>query len=401
MNRIFTVLAALAALWVAVPAQAASATVTRAWQYKDGSAAGLELDNLIGDVRVERGNSAGFYVSVKVVAEADTAGEADALARAVEFRSRDSGGSSLFQVKLPESHFAKIYLPDAPASWWGGRMYVKYLGERRDLTGDPDKGARIRVDMVVRVPEGGSLTARNKFGNILADGVSGDLTLKGGRPTAARIGIVLDGDRNGSRGLVKSSNGRGHVVLEAGSGRIEVATHEGEVNADTGSGGIDIENCKCRINADAGSGSIRVVDSEGELTADTGSGSVTVSNFAGSVRADTGSGSVRIEGLSKATALVADTGSGSVHVAGDLSRLEEMKIDTGSGSVSIEAFAWPSMAVTVDTGSGSVAVDVTDAEVMRHDGRERIVLIGGAVGHGLIDTGSGSVKLRTVAAPAE
>ena len=383
MNRILTVLTALAVLLVAVPAQATSATVTRAWQYKDASAAGLELDNLIGDVRVEQGNSAGFYVSVKVVAEADTAGEADALAHAVEFRSRDSGGSSLFQVKLPESHFAKIYLPGAPASWWGGRMYVKYLGERRDLTGDPENGARIRVDVVVRVPEGGRLKARNKFGDTMSEGVAGDVTL------------------DGTRGRVTSSNGTGKLTLDAGGGRVEIATHEGGVNADTGSGGIDISSCKCRINADTGSGSIRVVDSEGELIADTGSGSVTVRNFAGSVRADTGSGSVKIEGLSDATALVADTGSGSVHVAGDLSRLEEMKIDTGSGSVSIEAFAWPSMAVTVDTGSGSVAVDVTDAEVTRHDGRERIVLIGGAVGHGLIDTGSGSVRLRTVAAPAE
>jgi len=399
MNRTLTVLAALAALLVAVPAQAASATVTRAWQYKDASAAGLELDNLIGDVRVEKGNSAGFYVSVKVIAEADTAGEADALAQAVEFRSRDSGGSSLFQVKLPEPHFAMIYLPGAPASWWSGRMYVKYLGERRNLTGDPDKGARIRADVVVRVPEGGRLTARNKFGDTMSEGVAGDVTLHGGRSTVG-IGIVIDG-RYGSYGLVRSSNGTGRLTLDAGSGRVEVATHEGEVNADTGSGGIDIANCKCRINADTGSGSIRVVDSEGELVADTGSGSVTVRHFAGSVRADTGSGSVKIEGLSNATELVADTGSGSVHVAGDLSHLEEMKIDTGSGSVSIEAFAWPSMAVTVDTGSGSVAVDVTDAEVTRHDGRERIVLIGGAAGRGLIDTGSGSVRLRTVAAPAE
>jgi hypothetical protein len=383
MNRILTVLAALAALLVAVPAQAASATVTRAWQYKDASAAGLELDNLIGDVRVEKGNSAGFYVSVRVIAEADTAGEADALAQAVEFRSRDSGGSSLFQVKFPETHFAKIYLPGAPASWWSGRMYVKYLGERRDLTGDPEKGARIRVDVVVRVPEGGRLTARNKFGDTMSEGVAGDVTL------------------DGTRGRVSSSNGTGKLTVDTGSGRIDVATHEGEVNADTGSGGIDIANCKCRINADTGSGGIRVVDSEGELVADAGSGSVTVRHFAGSVRADTGSGSVKIEGLSNATELVADTGSGSVHVAGDLSHLEEMKIDTGSGSVSIEAFAWPSMAVTVDTSSGSVAVDVTDAEVTRRDGRERIVLIGGAAGRGLIDTGSGSVRLRTVAAPAE
>lgn len=383
MNRTLAVLATLAALLVVATAQAASATATRAWQYKDASAAGLELDNLIGDVHVEKGDSAGFRISVEVTAEAGTAGEADALAHAVEFRSRDSGGSSLFQVKFPESHFAKIYLPDAPAGWWSGRMYVKYLGERRQLTGDPDEGARIRVDVVVRVPEGGRLTVRNKFGDTMSEGVAGDVTL------------------DGTRGRATSSNGTGTLTLDTGSGRVEVATHEGEVNADTGSGTVDIANCKCRINADTGSGGIRVVDSQGELLADAGSGSVSVRNFAGSVHADTGSGSVKIEGWSDATELVVDTGSGSVHVAGDLSRLEEMKIDTGSGRVSIEASAWPSMAITVDTGSGGVSVDVTDAEVTRHKGGARVVRIGGATRHGLIDTGSGSVRLRTVAAPAE
>lgn len=383
MHRILTVLAAVAALLVAVPAQAASATFTRAWQYKDASAAGLELDNLIGDVRVEKGDSAGFQVSVRAVAEAATASEAKALANAVEFRSRDSGGSSLFQVKFPDSHFAKIYLSDAPASWWSGRMYVKYLGERRRLVGDPDEGARIRVDVVVRVPEGGRLTVRNKFGDAMSEGVAGDVTL------------------DGTRGRVTSSNGTGRLVLDTGSGRVEVATHEGEVSADTGSGLISIANCKCRINADTGSGGIEVADSQGELVADAGSGSVVVSNFAGAVRADTGSGRVKIEGLSDATELVADTGSGSVHVTGDLSRLERLRVDTGSGSVAIEASAWPSMTIGVDTGSGRVSVDVPDAEVTRQDGSGRIVRIGDGAARGVIDTGSGSVKLATVAARVE
>lgn len=383
MNRIAIVLAAVVALLGATPAQAASATVTRAWQYKDGSAAGLEVDNLIGDVRVERGDTAGFYVSVKAVVEADTAAEAEALAGAIEFRSRDAGDTSLFQVRFPGPRFAKIYLKDAPAGWWSGRMYTRYLGERRRLTGDADEGARVRVDVVVRVPEGGRLTVRNRFGDAVAEGVAGDVTL------------------DGSRGRAVSSNGSGRLVLDTGSGRVEVASHEGEVRADTGSGPVAIANCRCRITADTGSGSVRVADSQGELVADTGSGSVSVRNFAGSVRADTGSGRVQVEGLSEARELVVDTGSGSVRVAGDLSRLERMVIDTGSGSVAIEASAWPAMTIRTDTGSGGVTVDVPDAEVTRLDGRERIVRIGDGAGKGSIDTGSGSIKLRTAAAPAE
>ena len=121
MNRILAVLVTTTALLVATAADAASATFTRAWQYKDASAAGLELANLIGDVRVEKGASAGFQVSVQAVAEAATESEAEALVNAVEFRSRDAGAASLFQVRFPDAHFAKIYWPDAPAGWWSWR----------------------------------------------------------------------------------------------------------------------------------------------------------------------------------------------------------------------------------------------------------------------------------------
>ena len=383
MNRTIAIIVAIATLLVAAPADAASATLTRAWQYKDASAAGLELDNLMGDVRVERGASAGFQVSVRAVAKAATEAEAQALVDAVEFRSRDSGATSLFQVRFPREPFARIYWPGAPHSWWSGRLHMKYLDERVRLTGDPEEGAQISVDVVVRVPEGARLTARNRLGDIMAEGVAGDVTL------------------DGTRGRVATANGSGRLLLDTGSGRIEVASHEGELRADTGSGAIAIANCRCRINADSGSGSVRVVDSQGELVADTGSGSVTASNFSGSVRADTGSGRVRIEGLSEATELVADTGSGSVSVNGDLSRLQRLRIDTGSGSVAITASAWPAMTISVDTGSGGVSVDVPDAEVTRTENRDRIVRIGDGAARGVIDTGSGSVNLSTAAARAE
>lgn len=392
-------LAALAAVVVAAPAWGASATVTRAWQFKDASAAGLELDNLIGDVRVEAGSAAGFHVSVRVTAEGDTADDAKSLADAVEFRTRDAGGASLFQARFPDDRFEVIYWPGAPRGLFSGRVYVKYLGERRRLSGDPDEGAHVRVDVLVRMPEGARLKARSRFGDMFAEGVSGELTLGGGRHFVG-IGVIGDGDRTG-RGQVRSANGKGRVVLDSGSGRVEVDGHEGEVVADTGSGSITIANCKCRISTDSGSGSVRISDSQGELVADTGSGSVTVRNFAGSVRADTGSGGVQIEGLSDAAELVVDTGAGAVRVAGDLSRLERFLIDTGSGSVAVEASAWPSMDIRLDTGSGGVTVDVPDAQVMHHDRRDRTIRLGDGAGNGMIDTGSGSIRLRTVATPAD
>lgn len=377
MKTAIAAAAGLLLLGNAVDAAAATATTTRAWQFKDADPAVLRLDSLVGDLRVERGNAAGFHVSVKVTAEAGSEAEARAIAEAVEFQTRDAGASSSFAVRLPESRFPMIYHASAPEGWLGGRMYVDYLGERRRLTGDADEGVKVRVDILLRAPEGAKIDARNVLGNSVAEGVAGELRL------------------DGAMGSLVSRNGSGRLELDSGSGAVEVVVHSGEVGADTGSGAVTIRDCQCRIEADTGSGGVSVQGGEGTLTADTGSGSVLVEDFKGSVRADTGSGGVTVRGSSGATEFVADTGSGGVRLEGDLSSLQKLDIDTGSGGVTLLASAWPAMELVVDTGSGNVDVDVAGAEVTRDDNDRQVVRLGEGGLRGVIDTGSGPVKLRT------
>jgi len=371
-------LAATAALsLVTAQAIAATATVTRAWQYEGASPATLRVDNLVGDVRIERGPAAGFHVSVEVTAEASSEREAREIADAVEFNAKDAGSSSAFQVRLPSSRFPLIYRPGGPEGWFEGRMYVDYLGERRRITGDPEEGVKVRVDIVLRAPAEARLDVRNVLGDSTAEGFSGELRL------------------DGASGRLSSTNGSGRLDLDSGSGPVEVRVHSGEVRADTGSGPVTVDDCQCRISADTGSGSVSVRGGEGELDADAGSGEVTVSDFKGSIRADTGSGSVRVTGSTGATELVADTGSGSVRVAGDFSTLRRLDIDTGSGSVTLESSAWPAMELVVDTGSGGTSIDVPGASVTLDDDRRSVVRIGEGGFRGIVDTGSGSVRIRT------
>jgi len=371
--------AAVSALFlVTAPSGAATATTSQAWQYKDADPAVLELENLVGDVRIERSAAAGIYVSVQVTAEGKSEREAQEIADAVQFNARDAGSSSAFQVLLPSSRFPLIYRPGAPDGWFAGRVYVDYLGEKRRITGDPDEGVKVRVDILVRAPAGARLDVRNVFGDAAADGFSGELRLAG------------------ASGRLSSTNGSGRLDLDSGSGAVEVRVHGGEVRADTGSGPVTISDCQCRISADTGSGSVSIRGGEGELDADTGSGSVTVSEFKGSIRADTGSGSVKVSGSSGATELVADTGSGSVRVAGDLSALRRLDIDTGSGGVTLESSAWPAMELVVDTGSGGTSIDVPGANVTLDDDRRSVVRVGEGGFRGIVDTGSGSIRIRTV-----
>jgi len=374
---------ALAALAFTHLAGAATSTVERAWQFKDDSARGLAIDNLVGDVTVEQGTAAGFHVSVKVTSEADSPDRANAIAAAVEFRVRDEGASSRLQVVLPEREFPKVYVDGTPRGWWVGSARTEYLGEKREITGDPDKGVQVRVDIRVQVPAGATLEVRNRFGDVGAQGVAGELKLDTGP------------------GRLTARGGSGRLELDAGSGPVEVAGHSGEVSADTGSGSVTISDCRCRIKADTGSGSVRITGGEGDVDADTGSGSVTIKGFKGSILADTGSGAVSGTELSGLERLVVDTGSGGLDVSGDLSGLKRLDVDTGSGSVSIAASAWPAMDIDIDTGSGGTSIDVPGAEVTRHDDGSRRVRIGGGGAHGVIETGSGSVRLKTLPGAAQ
>ena len=373
MSTILRVTAALALLAASLPAGAASATVTRAWQYKPESVAGLAVRNLIGDIRVERGNTPGVHISARATVEADSQAEAERLAGLVDYRTRDTGAGSRFEVRFPREHFPKIYWTGGSAHWWTV-SHAQYLGERVRLSGKRGDAVVVRVDLLVRAPAGAKLEVGNVFGDSTAQGFSGDLTLDGGS------------------GVLRSTGGDGRLELDNGSGEVLVSGHRGRVAADTGSGSVKITDCDCEILADTGSGSVDVEGGKGSVSADTGSGRIEVQEFSGSLMADTGSGSVHARGLSNAERLDVDTGSGDVTIEGDLSALARLDIDTGSGSVDLRSSAQPSMELQIRTGSGGVDVEAPGANVREQDDTWT-VRMGEGAGSGVIDTGSGGVEI--------
>jgi len=373
MKKIFRATAALALLTATLPALAASATATRSWQYKPESNAGLVVRNLMGDVRVERGTAPGIHVTANTTIETTSQAEAERLIKLVDFRTSDVGAGSRFDVHLPRQHFPKLYWDKGAATWFS-LSYVEHLGERIRLVGDRDDAPLVRVDLVIRAPEGAKLEVDNTFGDARAQGYSGTLRLDGGS------------------GLLSSTGGQGEVELDNGSGEAVVSGHRGRVVADTGSGDVKITDCECEIVADTGSGSVDVERGKGSVSADTGSGDVDVTDFAGPFAADTGSGAVKARGLTNVKSLEVDTGSGSVNVEGDLSALERVAIDTGSGSVTLRSSAQPSLEIRIDTGSGDVDVSAPGATTRERNDVTYVRMRDGAHG-GEIDTGSGSVTV--------
>lgn len=373
MSTIFRVTAAFALLGASLPALAASVTVTRAWQFKPESNAGLTVRNLMGNIRVERGTAPGVHVTATTTIQADTEAEAKRLTTLIDYRTSDVGAGSRFDVRLPRKDFPNLYWEKGGWGWFT-LSYVEHLGERIRLVSDPDDAPMVRVDLLIRAPAGAKLEVNNTFGNAVAQGYSGTLRLDGGS------------------GLLSSTGGEGELELDNGSGEVVVNKHRGRVSADTGSGSVKITDCECEIEADTGSGSVDIENGKGSVAADTGSGGVQVVGFAGDFAADTGSGSVRARGLTAVRRLAVDTGSGSVAVEGDLSALTDVAIDTGSGSVSLRSSAQPSLELRIDTGSGGVDVSAPGSSIRRVDD-VTIVRTRDGAGSGVIDTGSGRVEI--------
>lgn len=374
MHRTIRAILALTLLSVCPAALAATAGHTRAWQYQTEAAAGLEVRNLMGEIRVERGSDPGFHVTVTATVEARTEAEARTYAGAIEYRTRDIGAGSRFHVAFPKAKFPKLYYAKGPDSWWGA-MYVEYLGERIRLTGDREEAPMVRVDLLIRAPAGAKLDVRNMFGGAVARGYSGELRL------------------DSNRSALRSVAGEGRLALDSGSGDVEVSGHKGRVNADTGSGSVSIRDCNCEIDVDTGSGSVQIHGGSGALRAETGSGRVTIAGFSGSIAADTGSGAVHARDVSSVAELNVDTGSGSVSVDGDLSALRRLHIDTGSGSVRLQSASAPSMEIVIDTGSGPVDVDAPGATIRESGHGTRTLRLREGSGSGVIDTGSGGVDI--------
>ena len=101
------------------------------------------------------------------------------------------------------------------------------------------------------------------------------------------------------------------VIIDDGSGSIDVADLEADISIDDGSGSIDVSNV-AHVKIDDGSGSIDVSRANGDVSIIDGSGSINVRDVKGSVSIDDGSGSINVGDVEE-DLIIIDDGSGSLN----------------------------------------------------------------------------------------
>ena len=332
----------------------------------------VELENLAGRVEIVGVEGGSVRVTGTVFAETSAGESARELGESLQVEIDESGDRVTVRAVYPTAEHRRYHYPqgrkvEGEPSWlfdWLGdwSSSTRYQGRDVRITSEPSRGAAtLWADFRLEIPTGVAVTAKNAVGAIDSRAVVGDQLL------------------DTSSGPIWARQGRGELVADTGSGDVRIEDHEGGVNADTGSGDVTLE----RVKGD-------------QLAADTGSGDVELVDCAGSVDADTGSGDVVARGLVAGRSLRADTGSGDVRIDGNLSAVRHLDIDTGSGDVVLSlAGTPPSVRLAISTGSGEIDLDLDDVRIRRARRGDYLAELAGGSGDGLIDTGSGDVRITS------
>jgi DUF4097 and DUF4098 domain-containing protein YvlB len=342
-----------AVLWAAVSMAPLQAQQIQRYEVRGTDVA---IYNLAGSVSIEGGTGSAVVVEV-------TSRGPDAERLRVE--SGPIEGRSTLRVIYPDEDIVF----GADGGTWETQVRVREDGTFGDSDWDDrSRGRRVRIssrgrgldasaDLRILVPASQRLTVNLAAGDVSARDVAGTLRIDTYHASVTTTGTA------------------GSLVIDTGSGSVQVSDAEGDVLVDTGSGRVDVTGVSgTALLIDTGSGGVTVAEATvSDLNVDTGSGRIDVSHSSATdILLDTGSGGVDLELMNDAERVVIDTGSGGVTVTVPSSFGADVEIDTGSGGIEIE---FP-------------------LQIRKWERTYVAGTIGDGQGTMVIDTGSGSVRIR-------
>lgn len=374
----------LITLGAVVPADAEEKT--RAFRHTFPAQQGeLRIANLAGRLELVRAPGNQVIVEATVHAEGDSESETRELLDGMKWvRGKDSKGREEFTLSYPVDDYRGFAYPrpgqddlELPGflSWIDDQSHasIVYRGERIRIYGKPRSSVPVLyANLKIALPAGGHVAVRNVIGNVRGGQVDGRLLVDTG---SGNIEIVSH---------------TGQLTVDTGSGDVVIGSATGETRIDTGSGDVVVRKLVGNGVVDTGSGDVTVENvSAGKLTVDTGSGDVLVKNgVASHVLAETGSGNVEVLGV-ELEELEAATGSGDVTLRSSLANARRVSAETSSGDVTIHAGPGAAFDVESSHGSGELLVRYEDAQ-LRREGKK---VVGARRGNGQttirVETGSG------------
>jgi DUF4097 and DUF4098 domain-containing protein YvlB len=370
----------------AAVAAAAAPVKTRSFRQTFPARQGeIRIANLAGRVELVRAPGNQVIVETFVHAAGDSESETQKLLNGMKWvKGTDGKGHEEILLTYPVDDYRGFAYPrpghdgdDLPdwLSWLesAGHTSTTYRGERVRIYGKQRASVPVLyANLKIAIPAGSDMVVRNRVGAVRGGHLEGKLMVDTGS------------------GDIEIVSHAGQLTLDTGSGDVTIGAVTGETRIDTGSGDVVVRKLVGNGLVDTGSGDVTVENvSAGKLSVDTGSGDVVVKNgVVSQVLADTGSGNVEVVGV-EVEELDADTGSGDVVVRSSLAQAKRVTAETGSGDVTIHGGPQASFDIESSQGSGELVVRYDDAKI-RKDGRK---VVGARRGDGKtvirVETGSG------------
>jgi hypothetical protein len=298
----------------------------------------VELENLLGSVTLRGGGEPGqVKVEARIVAEADTADEAQSLADSIRVVRTDGDDGALLHVSFPVDDHTAFRMPR----------------EERD-----NRIARWVAPLLKKFNK--TTVAAVYDGRTVQVGQS-----KGAMALAVHVSVILPYDVHSSvrqfMGTVDCDRLRGDLEIETVEGHVELGRVYGKLDARTGAGDLTVLTFRGeRANIQTSSGTVEMVDVDAdELSLRTGSGPIRGRQIkSDALTVDAQSGEVELEELDTRRFDVT-TGSGDVDLDTRLQRTREATIRSGSGDVTLRVGPLAPFDLEARSESGSVKADGT------------------------------------------
>jgi DUF4097 and DUF4098 domain-containing protein YvlB len=120
--------------------------------------------------------------------------------------------------------------------------------------------------------------------------------------------IVDDGS-----GSMEIAGITGDLKVDDGSGSMEIKDITGDLDVEDGSGSMKIEGIEGDVDIDDGSGKMDARDIQGDISIKDGSGTIYIRDIGGNVTVRDGSGSINIDGVEKNVTILR-SGSGGLNI---------------------------------------------------------------------------------------
>lgn len=297
----------------------------------------LILENLLGSVTVVGGDA--FHVEARVVSEAGSLEEAQALAQSVRLQPVREGGDLRIHVGFPVDEHAAFRLPRAEADGLLAKWITPLLSRKTVATRYEDhtveigksRGAvSLGVYLNVTVPHDSTVRVKHIFGPVHCTGLRGNVEIDGfvGRSIAHQV--------------------FGTLQVRTSSGDVEVWQFRGpELRVQTVSGDMQLQEVDAK--------QAELVTESGAIQGE----SITVSELT----ARAASGDVVLQGV-ESTTMNVDAGSGAVDLQTFLKRTRDLAIASASGNVTLRLGKVVPFDFVAETEKGSVKNKLPSVDVL-------------------------------------